>query len=370
MYAYIFTNPDNIFYLTGYYSGSKSEREVIAVAISETKIHSATTGINAQSIDKIKLFLLTPQMFIKQVEEQTRQHEVKIYTLTRGQRFWDGLLEVCKSRFLICEAEDIRYNEYLSLRRFFKGKEVQISAQKGLLMQVRAVKSRSERSKIKKACELSERGFLDALRELKSGITELDFVAILENRMSKLSLTPAFPTIVAYAENSAIPHHKPGERKLKNNDIVLIDWGGSFQGYNSDMTSTFVYGKPNEQFINCFEKVEETFNLAISLANSGESIKTLAENASTVLGSEAKYMPHSLGHGIGISVHEDPHLSEFLPQQYPMQNLVAGNVITIEPGLYYKWGGVRLEKTVAILDGGREVYGNLSFRPKYSQLLS
>lgn len=214
-----------------------------------------------------------------------------------------------------------------------------------------AIKSDEELKYIRKACDIAEKSWLNVLPFIKEGITEKQLAAELEYNFRKLGASgTSFDTIVAFGKNAAVPHHETGDTKLKKNQCVLMDFGCLYKGYCSDMTRTMFFGEPDEEF----EKVY----LATLLAH-----KTAAENIKAgITGREAdkyardvldslgygKYFTHSLGHGIGVNIHEFPTLS---PRGEAV--LEDGMVFSDEPGVYLNGKfGVRIEDS-CYLKGGK-----------------
>jgi len=215
------------------------------------------------------------------------------------------------------------------------------------IARIRAVKSAEEIENIKKACSITEKAFYKAVKSLRLGITEKEFCEILENEYYKLGADGlAFPSIVAFGKNSSVPHHVTGDTKLKINDVVLVDTGCTYKGYSSDFTRTLFFGSPDEEFIKAYNAVLETNVLAESKATAGVTGKELDAIARENLDKFglAEYFTHSLGHGLGLEIHERPYLS-----RKGEGTLSEGMAFTIEPGVYFKGKfGIRIEDTLII----------------------
>jgi Xaa-Pro dipeptidase len=166
----------------------------------------------------------------------------------------------------------------------------------------------------------------------------------------------AFETIVASGSCSAFPHGVCSDRKIRKGDLVVIDVGAAYKFYRSDMTRTLVAGKPSEKQTKIYnivktaqEKAFETLKLNVKAADvDGVARKIIADAG------YGEYFVHSLGHGVGLEVHEPPTLS---PESKEV--LAAGNVVTVEPGIYLVgYGGVRIEDTVLVQRNGAEKLTN------------
>ena len=185
---------------------------------------------------------------------------------------------------------------------------------------------------------------------IKEGVSEKDLKAELEYLMIKNGADkPSFDTIIAFSENSAIPHHKTSTATLKNNQPILIDFGCLYGGYCSDMTRTLFFGSPTEEFLKVYDAVLAAHLTAFDKITSGVPGIVADSYAREVLKNRGydKYFTHSLGHGIGVKIHESPRLN--VKSEYLLKD---GNVFSIEQGVYLNGKfGVRIEDTVALING-------------------
>jgi Xaa-Pro aminopeptidase len=221
---------------------------------------------------------------------------------------------------------------------------------------IRAVKSPAEIKALKKSAALLWKGFQFLKKNLKVGITEkaaasLFEVYCLENGAEKM----AFDPIVAFGKNTAFPHYQPGNARLKSGDIVLLDLGVVVDRYYSDMTRTFFFGKPDSRLVVFEAAVKEAHDAALLLCRPGVKVGELDKAACHVIEKAGlkSYLAHSLGHGVGLEIHEFPRL-KFRGEDSDVI-LKEGMVITIEPGLYWPGvGGYRYEDTIVITRKGHE----------------
>ena len=230
------------------------------------------------------------------------------------------------------------------------GSEFDFVAVESITESLRRVKDGSELEKIKNSAALLWRGYLFIRALLKEGVTE-KYVAkefeifCLKNGADALSFSP----IIAFGASSALPHYHPQDRELKKGDLVLIDIGVVFSGYASDMTRVVFYGEPDPFFVHWLEITQLAQKTAIDLCRPGQKISALDEAARGVFKEHGveKYFIHSLGHGIGLEVHESPRIR----YDKEVGVLEPGMVITIEPGLYLPGkGGVRYEDMIVVTD--------------------
>lgn len=214
------------------------------------------------------------------------------------------------------------------------------------------VKSQRELALIQRACEIAEDALLATLPELKEGMTESELAAILEYKMRCLGASGvSFETIVGFGANGSVPHHETGTAKLRFGDAVLIDFGCKFGGYCSDCTRTFLFGddKRHEDFKKIYSHVLDAHMRVLEKTRegmTGREADAIARGALAEQGLD-KYFTHSLGHGIGLQIHEYPLLA---PRSE--EKLVSGMVFSDEPGVYLAGElGIRIEDSVFMQEG-------------------
>ena len=216
---------------------------------------------------------------------------------------------------------------------------------------IRAIKSQKEIEYLVKACDIAQKALYRALEMVKVGISELELKEQIENNIIEFGGSgTSFETIVAFGKNGAIPHHKTSQDKLKNNQAILIDMGAKYKGYCSDITRTLFFGEPSKKFVDCYNAVLSANQTAIDKIKCGVGACSADAFARTVLEKEGlgEYFTHSLGHGVGMEVHEFPTLS---PKK--TDELKENMVFTIEPGVYFENEfGIRIEDTVLLTNKG------------------
>lgn len=261
----------------------------------------------------------------------------------------EGLERLAKYKEVGISFNQTAHVEYLSLEKAGVNlKNIDDSLSKAM-----AVKSESELAAIQRACEIAEEAYLKLLPTIKEGETELEVAARLEYYMKTLGAKkPSFDTIVAFGAHAAIPHHETGNTKLKFGDEILIDFGCVVDGYCSDITRTVLFGDDNkhEDFKKAYAAVLAAHELVKEKLVSGMTGKQADAIAREYLESQGygKYFTHSLGHGIGLNIHEFPTLSPRGETE-----LVDGMVFSDEPGVYLAGEyGIRIEDTVT-LQGGK-----------------
>jgi len=220
-----------------------------------------------------------------------------------------------------------------------------------LVEALRAVKAPEEVEAIRAAAALAGDALAETVRQVRAGQTEQEVAALLEGALRRGGTEAyPFPTIVASGPRSALPHARTGARVIAPGDFLLLDFGAVVDGYVSDVTRTFVVGAhPTVRQTDAYGLVASAQRAALAglrAGLSGRQADALARDVVEAAG-QGPAFGHSLGHGIGLEVHEAPRLARTADQVLP-----AGAVVTVEPGVYYSgWGGVRLEDDVVLSDG-------------------
>lgn len=216
---------------------------------------------------------------------------------------------------------------------------------------IRRTKSKEEISILKKAGELSCEVFFKVKDLLKIGVTEKEIAAFIISEAIKVGDGVSFDSIVAFGASSSLPHYKPQDVKLKEKDIVLIDMGVKFLGYCGDITRTFIFNGEDNLFSERYQLLSDAREKAIKSISEGVDLSLPEKIVRECLGEEEKYFIHSLGHGLGLEIHEKPILAS-VGEANRLKYFSEGDVFTVEPGLYYPgWGGIRIEDDFVIEDG-------------------
>ncbi|MGB2867507.1 MAG: aminopeptidase P family protein [Bacteroidota bacterium] len=217
-----------------------------------------------------------------------------------------------------------------------------------------SVKEESEIRLIRQAVSVTERVFEKLLGIIKPGLRELDVaaeIAYLHRLMG--ADADAFEPIVASGMRGAFPHARASEKKICKGEMVTLDFGCRYKGYNSDLTRTVAVGSPSREMKNIYDIVQTAQRKAVQSATSGMPARALDRVARAWIKKKGygKYFNHSLGHGLGREVHETPRISALTKDV-----LQTGNVVTIEPGIYVPGvGGVRIEDDVVIREKGCDI---------------
>jgi Xaa-Pro aminopeptidase len=231
----------------------------------------------------------------------------------------------------------------------------------GMVERMRAVKDAGELARIRAAAALADEALRGVLEGGLAGRSEREVALELEQRMRKLGAQAAsFPAIVAAGANAALPHAEPGGEAIAKDVLVTIDWGALHEGYCSDCTRTYATGerisaRAREVYALVFDAQRRGL-AALRAGPTGVELDAVAREAIEDAG-HGEHFGHGLGHGVGMEVHEGPRLSRLAGDE-PLR---AGNVVTIEPGVYLPGElGVRIEDLVVVTESGCEVLSGLS----------
>ena len=225
------------------------------------------------------------------------------------------------------------------------------------LEQPRMVKDKIELEAIAKANQITHQAIGELKIQLKAGMTEQEVEFLLEDKFRKIgAIDTAFPTIIAFGDHTALPHHQPTDRKLKNNQAVMIDAGAKWNHYCADVTRTFWFGDlPDPNFVEIENIVKDAYHLVMQSCHpanlqpplKASDIDKITRDCISDKGYGSNFI-HTTGHGVGLYIHEQPSLN--------LRNetrLKPGMVITVEPGIYLEGKfGYRFENSVVITERG------------------
>jgi Xaa-Pro aminopeptidase len=289
-------------------------------------------------------FLLTDPRY----PEAERESRLPARVLKREER--EALFQDLRGRVGF-EAEHLPYAALERLRELSPAEWVPT---KGVIERLRLKKRPEEVARIRQAQALAERALERALALLRPGVEEREVALEIEFFLRKEGAEGvAFPPIVASGARGALPHARASEKRLEPGELITLDLGAKVAGYHSDMTRTVALGKPSPEMRRVYEAVQEALEVALQGLKPGRTGKEVDALAREALGRHGldRYFVHSLGHGVGLAVHEGPGLSP-----YTEEVLEPGMVVTVEPGVYLPGvGGVRIEELVLITEDGIEL---------------
>lgn len=322
--------PENIRYITGF---------------------TGSTGLLL--ITDVNLFLFTDFRYIYQAHQETELCEVVDYTEKGMEAIWELLKREKQVSTIAFEEDFMTYKKYCEFQKKLSGYKLQPST--GLVECLRKKKDSNELQYIKKAVSIADEAFNHIIKIIKPGISEYDIALELEyymrqNKAEKIS----FPIIVASGWRSSLPHGVASNKKITSGELIILDFGAVYAGYNSDMTRTVCMGSASEEQKKIYNIVLKAQEKAVQNIKSGMSLKEADALARNIISQEnyGKYFGHGLGHGVGLSVHEAPAVT----YRYHDKYIREGMVFTIEPGIYIpRHCGVRIEDMVVIKESGTEI---------------
>ena len=336
----------------------KDAKGVIVTCLPHVRWLTGFRGSSGLSyVDQTRAALITDGRYRDQAAREAVGFEVHIADSdlfnALGKVAW-----IAEGDCILAQGEHVSCSQMERLRQAVPRSAFQV--QDDLLSPLVAAKDRSEVELIQAAQEITDDVFIDLLEWLEPGMTEQQVAAeITCKHLRRGAERMAFEPIVASGPNGALPHARPGDRRLQDGDLVVIDCGCVWKGYASDMTRTIAVGDPNDRAMGAYEVVRQAQAAAIEAARSGIRACDLDRVARDRIdeGGFGAYFSHSLGHGVGLQVHEWPRISS--SSQYELPPNV---VVSIEPGIYVPDEfGVRIEDLVLLHPDGCT---NLTGAPK------
>lgn len=295
--------------------------------------------------------LYVSEVTFEQAKAETNSLNVEL--MKRGENLMERIAkETCPNKLAI---DTLTIDGWRALAKAVGGEE-KLEAS-NIIRNLRLIKDEQEVKLIKEACKLAEIGIEKAIETIKPGITEKEIAAEVEYAMRKNgSDGTSFDTIIASGANSAFPHGSCSNKTIQNGDLIVVDLGATRQFYRSDITRTFIAGKPTYKQKRIYETVKVAQQKAFEAIKPEIAASQVDAVARQVIELEGfgEFFVHGLGHGVGLEVHEPPILS---PSSKDV--LAAGNVITDEPGIYIpSYGGARIEDTVVVTPNGAKKLTN------------
>jgi Xaa-Pro aminopeptidase len=337
--AFLVAVPENRYYLSGY------EAEDLALVESSGVLLIAQNG----------QYLLTDFRYQEEAKQEAPDFELIIYN--------DGPGQVLPDLFSTLRTERLGFEkDFLTFKRYQDAEQALISARpsaqivpsEDLIQEMRIVKDSHEIDLIRNSLRLTESVLKSVWDDLHVGLREKDVAWQIERRIREGGASSvSFPPIVATGPNAALPHAVPTERPIGHGDPVILDLGSRLGLYCSDMTRTWIAGKPESKLAEIYRIVREAQLAAQGSIRAGADSVAVDGVARGII-ERAGYgerFGHGLGHGVGLAVHEKPGLRKRNPTI-----LQANMVVTVEPGIYLPgYGGVRLENMVRITEDGCEI---------------
>jgi len=327
--AFLARKKENIAYLTG----SRGEDAILFVS----------PGKN---------ILITDSRHKEEYERSAKRCSVSII---KNKSPWEIIAEACaeiRSKSVGFEADNFTYQGYVNLKKY-SGK-IKLAPLTYAVESLRMIKDESEIRDIKQACKYGAQLMNYAIKAARPGVSENSVKRAIEAYALKNNFSLAgFDMIVASGANSSMPHAVASDKIIKKQEMVTLDLGAMYCGYNSDLTRTVFLGKISHKYLHIYNIVLAAQSAAIEILKPGVYVKDVDAVSRRYISDRGmgSFFLHSLGHGIGREIHEIPAIS-----QNSKIKLEKGMIITIEPGIYIPgWGGVRIEDTALITKNGYEI---------------
>ncbi|HEX6263428.1 MAG TPA: aminopeptidase P family protein [Actinomycetota bacterium] len=320
---------------------------ILITRVVNVRYLSGFTGSNAQLLLSADPVLLTDPRYDEQSSKEAPDLARRIY----ADGFRDELRPVLKAAGVArlgFERHAVTYESYESLAELEGVELVPIGHE---VERLRWEKEPEEIALLERAQEVTDAAFDEIVGKLAEGMTEREVAFELELAMRRGGAERiGFDTIAAFGENAAEPHHGPTDRALAPGDLVKLDFGCVVDGYHSDMTRTLAFGDPGDELRKVYEIVARSQRAGEEAVRAGV-VGGEADGAARRVIEEAGHgdrFGHSLGHGVGLEIHEGPTLRRRSEDVLP-----AGAVVTVEPGIYLPGvGGVRIEDAVVVEEDG------------------
>jgi Xaa-Pro aminopeptidase len=305
-----------------------------------------TTGGAFLLVNPDEPLLLTPKVDYTISLEQAEG--CKVFPYSRDQVLEIIGRELEKVNPKVVGFDDLPIEIYVGLKERFK--EIEFRHTSDVIWEMRKIKDRQEEELMRRAGELASIGMDAILENLRAGVREFELAAEAAHSMMRGGAEGlAFPISIASGPRSAYPHAGVTDREIRRGDLVTVDLGATYKGYKSDITRTFIVGEPTREQAEIYEAVLQAKEAAMMEIKEGARGRDLDRIARDIISDRgyAEHFVHSLGHGVGLDIHEPPTLSETSGE-----TLTRGNIVTCEPGIYIPGrGGVRIEDTVLLGDG-------------------
>ncbi len=337
------TNPTNIRYLTGFIGAAPTERESF-VLVTNNAVHLFTYGLYREAAE----------VLVKKQPLSAIGAPLSLVFLGKDLPIVTALKTVAESCSLTRIGIEEKNCTVYELERFRdKIPDVTFVPAGDRVESLRIHKRHDETALIRSAAELTDACFAQIIPAIRPGVTEATLVSHIESFFRHHGAENAFAPIVAFGKNTALPHYGVShisQTKLREHDLILLDFGAKVGGYAADMTRMVFVGTPKPEWLAAYSAVLAANHKALTLLADGERNGATLDAAAREVIAEANFpvYPHSLGHGVGLDVHESPRLTVARSA-----SLAPDMVVTVQPGTYIAGEfGIRIEDLVLITHHG------------------
>ncbi len=307
------------------------------------------TGEGGLLVTADETLLITDSRYTEQAEREVPDLPLHQVQKTYEEEVAEGIKKLGIKRLSL----SARRTSHYMVTRLGELVEVEIVPKEDPVGELRRIKDADEIERIREATRVTEESLSTLLKEVKIGMTERELALRLEWLMrTRGAEKVSFDLIIAAGENSSLPHYQPGDRKLREGDLLLCDIGARVDHYCSDMTRVFSIGKPAGKAEEIYDLVLRANRAGVAALRAGVTGVDVDAAARKVIADAGhkEHFGHGLGHGVGLEVHEGPRLSPL-----SKDTLEPGMVVTVEPGVYLPgFGGVRIEDLLVVTEDGCE----------------
>lgn len=343
--ALLITNPINIRYLTGFIGVAPEEREAYVLKTTD------------------KTYLFTNALYVEQAKTLSNLEVIQISRENPLSKELATLAKTLGINIMGFEDDNLTVAEFTKLKQVLK--KVELIPTRNRVEDMRMIKRADEIENIKLAANITDQCFRYIEKRIRPGITESRLAWEIESFFKVKAGDNAFSPIIAFNQNSSQPHYMSrGNNPLRKGSLILLDFGAKVNGYCADMTRVLFFGTPKPEWVHAYETVLSANEKAIALLKEGERNGATLDAAAKKIITDAglPIYPHSLGHAVGLAIHEAPRLSSTKDEE-----LKFGMAVTIEPGVYIEGSyGIRIEDLVLIKKNGIEVLSHAD--KKFAQL--
>ncbi len=324
--AILVSKAENIRYLSGFTGGSDA---VLLVS-----------GQNQ--------YIITDSRYTEQVQRECPGWELRLEK-PPGREELINLSKMHKN--IGFESQVVTHYGYLELSKSLNAQLIPLN---GIVEELRLIKETEELDFLRKAAQIGDRVFDKICSIIQADVSEKHIANQIVYYLKEFGCDKeSFDTISVSGVNASLPHGQPGDKLLRPGDMLTLDYGGFFKGYASDMTRTVAVARADQKLIDRYKAVLEAQITGLSMVKEGACCKDIDQTIRNCLKKYDldQYFIHGTGHGVGLEIHEAPRVS-FSSSEILKKNMI----ITIEPGIYISgWGGIRIEDTVIVKDGGCEI---------------
>lgn len=298
-----------------------------------------------------QIYFIIDFRYIEKTQKLLADTEIEVIMQEQLYEQINDLIAKHNAKTVAVEADICTLSQYSEYKNNLSAEVLNSSTLSDIINELRLVKTDEQIEKMIAAQRIAEKGFEHMLDFIKVGRTERELQLELDYFMLKNGAEAlSFDTIALSGKNTSLPHGVPSDKRVEQGEFVLLDFGAVVDGYHSDMTRTVCVGRPSDEMKKVYEIVLEAQLAGLQTVRSGITGKALDKTARDVIESAGygEYFGHSLGHGVGVEIHEAPTAS---PRSH--QKLPVNSIVTVEPGIYLPDRfGVRIEDFVVVKENG------------------